>query len=121
MITDVNSLSGYQFEWARWLPQGDNAHFGAHYIRVARQGDKQRSFATAGGNIVTFSRRITLFTLYKCMANCKINDHVEYEGNRYFVAGITENIPNSPRLFFSSGEASYPPSSPPSGITPSPR
>ena len=104
MIESWNSLGGQQFEWAQWIPQGENAEKNKpRYIQVERVSERTNTFNPIGGNIVARSDKITLSTRYR--EEYKANDWVKYQGGMWVITDIREDVPNNAQaLRFTSPE-----------------
>lgn len=96
MIEAWNSLGAHQFEWAQWLPQGENKEKNApKYIQVERVSEKTNNFGTVSGNIVARSNKITLSTQYR--EEYRANDWVKYQGGMWVITDIREDVQKSPQ------------------------
>ena len=104
MITAIKSRTSRQFEWAQWLPQGENKEKNApKYIQVERVSEKTNNFGTVSGNIVARSNKITLSTQYH--EEYRANDWVKYQGGMWVITDIREDVQKSPQaLRFTSPE-----------------
>lgn len=104
MLAAIKSRRSRQFEWAQWLPQGENAEKNKpRYIQVERVSERTNTFNPIGGNIVARSDKITLSTRYR--EAYKANDWVKYQGGMYVITDIREDVPNNAQaLRFTSPE-----------------
>lgn len=104
MLAAIKSRRSRQFEWAQWLPQGENKEkFTPKYIQVERVSEKTNNFGTVSGNIVARSNKITLSTQYR--EEYRANDWVKYQGGMWVITDIHEDVQKSPQaLRFTSPE-----------------
>lgn len=104
MIAAIKSRRSRQFEWAQWLPQGENAEKNKpRYIQVERVSERTNNFNPIGGNIVARSDKITLSTQYH--EEYRANDWVKYQGGMWVITDMREDVQKSPQaLRFTSPE-----------------
>lgn len=96
MLAAIKSRRSRQFEWAQWLPQGENAEKNKpKYIQVERVSEKTNNFGTVSGNIVARSNKITLSTQYH--EEYRANDWVKYQGGMWVITDIREDVQKSPQ------------------------
>lgn len=104
MLAAIKSRRSLQFEWAQWLPQGENKEKNTpKYIQVERVSERTNNFGTVSGNIVARSNKITLSTQYH--EEYRANDWVKYQGGMWVITDIREDVQKSPQaLRFTSPE-----------------
>lgn len=104
MLAAIKSRRSRQFEWAQWIPQGENKEKNTpKYIQVERVSERTNTFNPIGGNIVARSDKITLSTRYR--EEYKANDWVKYQGGMWVITDIREDVQKSPQaLRFTSPE-----------------
>lgn len=97
MIAAWKSLNNQQYEWALWTPKGNNASINKkkpRWIQIERLSERNNSFNTTGGNIVTPSRKITVKTSYH--EAYERNDWIKWRNRIYAIISISESIETAP-------------------------
>ena len=97
MIAAWKSLNNQQYEWALWTPKGNNASINKkkpRWIQIERLSERNNSFNTTGGNIVTPSRKIPVKTSYH--EAYERNDWIKWRNRIYAIISISESIETAP-------------------------
>ena len=97
MIAAIRSRKARQYEWALWTPKGNNASINKkkpRWIQIERLSERNNSFNTTGGNIVTPSRKINVKTSYH--EAYERNDWIKWRNRVYAIISISESIETAP-------------------------